>query len=59
MVLLLLALAFTTSAAIQGFLAASMSEWWPAAVAACLALAGVCCLAGATWGGHERGRHPR
>ncbi|MGI5994722.1 hypothetical protein [Saccharomonospora viridis] len=43
--LFVLALTFAATAAVQAFLAASMSEWWPTVVAAALAAAAVWCLA--------------
>ncbi|MFC4001807.1 hypothetical protein ACFS2C_01765 [Prauserella oleivorans] len=40
----MLALVFAATAALQGFLASSVSEWWPAVLAALLALAAAGCL---------------
>lgn len=45
--LFVLALTFATTAAIQAFLAASTSEWWPGVLAAALVAAAVWCLAAA------------
>ncbi|EHR48762.1 hypothetical protein SacmaDRAFT_0461 [Saccharomonospora marina XMU15] len=45
MFLLLLALAFATTAVLQALLAVSVSEWWPVVLAALLALAATWCLA--------------
>lgn len=44
MFLLVLALAFATTATLQALLAVSVSEWWPVVLAALLALAAAWCL---------------
>ncbi|MEU6641231.1 hypothetical protein ABZ863_01635 [Saccharomonospora sp. NPDC046836] len=58
LLLLILAFVFAATAVLQAFLAGWMSEWWPAVLAAALALAAVGCLlaAGRAWNGSER-RH--
>ncbi|MFF5986029.1 hypothetical protein [Prauserella flavalba] len=58
LLLILLALAFAATAVLQAFLAGSMSEWWPAVLAAALALAALWCLIAAAraWDGTEKRR---
>lgn len=45
--LVVLALMFAITAAVQTFLAAATSEWWPGVLAAALSAAAVCCLVAA------------
>ncbi|PXY35301.1 hypothetical protein DI005_15855 [Prauserella sp. PE36] len=58
LLLIVLALAFAATAVLQAFLASSMSEWWPAVLAAALALAALWCLIAAAraWDGTEKRR---